>query len=132
MMSDIKPPTIQQIENYMLEMGYGWAQAYWELCGTPDGPEWESTILKPEEKRLRDELRVYEIATIEASRQIEELEKDLTGCVKLIAKQETEINEQKKSLADDHLIYSSRINQLETKVKLQLAYIKELQRGNIK
>ena len=87
------PPTIRQIENYMLEMGYGWAQAYWELCGTPDGPEWESTILKPEEKRLRDELRVYEIATIEASRQIEELEKDITALTFMVVERDARIGQ---------------------------------------
>jgi len=44
MINDINIPTIKQIEEHMLEMGYGWAQAYWELLGCPEGDEWKSTL----------------------------------------------------------------------------------------
>jgi hypothetical protein len=27
---------LERIKDYMLEMGYGWEQAYWELIGAPE------------------------------------------------------------------------------------------------
>ena len=87
-MGDTKLITLRDIESYMLEMGYGWAQAYSELCGSPRGVDWELVDNMPE--------------IIELEETIKRRDKDITALVKNTALQETEINRLRAGLKEIH------------------------------